>query len=424
VTVPGSLAGWAALLQDLGTLALRDALAPAIRLAEEGFPVSPIIAEDWQAQEGKLRADAGARATYLVDGERAPRAGEWHRNPELAHTFRRVGEEGPGSLYGGELGRALVDGLAGLGGFLTLEDLAAHRVEWVDPIHASYRGHTIHQLPPPNQGIAALQMLRLLEPLEPGRLGHNSAEYIHLLTEVKKLAFADLAAHVADPDHMLTDAAALLSEEYLAGRRGMIDGARAASRVDPGHFATRSDTVYLSVADGEGTMVSLINSIYSAFGSGVVIPGTGIALQNRGAGFRLEEGHPNSVAPGKRPFHTIIPAMVTRAGDAGEEAWLSYGVMGAAFQPQGQVQVLLNLLEFGMDLQEALDAPRFAHTEGVQITLEEPIGEGVRSALEALGHKIGEAGRLAYGGAQAVMRLPQGWAAASDPRKDGQAGGR
>lgn len=424
VTVPGSLAGWAALLERRGTLTLAEALEPAIRLAEEGFPVTPIIAEDWEAQVERLSRDPGSRATYLVDGERSPVAGEWHGNPDLAASFRAIAAGGTGVFYGGELGRRVVDGLRELGGFLTLDDLASHRVEWVDPISVPFRGYRMYQLPPPNQGIAALQMLRMLDAYDLKSLGHNSAEYIHLLTEVKKLAYADLAGHIADPDHMRTSVDQLLSESYLQGRRALIDAGSAAERMEPGRFITDSETIYLSVADEEGNMVSLINSVFGYFGSGVVVPGTGIVLQNRGGGFTMDEGHPNTVAPGKRPYHTIIPAFITRETPAGEEPWLSYGVMGGAYQPQGHVQVFLNLLEFGMDLQEAIDAPRVAHASGKRITVEDPIPEAVRRKLEELGHEVGTAGRLSYGGAQAVMKLPRGWAAGSDPRKDGHAAGR
>ena len=423
VTVPGSLAGWAALLERHGTLTLAEALAPAIRLAEEGFPVTPIIAEDWANQVEKLGRDDGARAVYLIDGERAPAAGEWHRNPDLAACLRTIARDGIGVFYGGALGTTIAEGLQELGGFLTVEDLASHRVEWVDPISVPFRGYRMYQLPPPNQGIAALQMLRMLDGFDLDAMEHNSAEYIHLQTEVKKLAYADLAEHIADPDHMRVSPEDLLSEEYLAARSALIDLERPAERVEPGSFLTDSETIYLTVADAEGNMVSLINSIYGYFGSGVVIPGTGIMLQNRGAGFTIDEGHPNTIAPGKRPFHTIIPAFVTRETDEGEEPWLSFGVMGGGFQPQGHVQLLLNLLVFDMDLQDAIDAARVAHASGLRITLEPSVPDDVRARLEAMGHEIGDAGRLSYGGAQAVMKLERGWAAGSDPRKDGQAGG-
>jgi gamma-glutamyltranspeptidase/glutathione hydrolase len=281
----------------------------------------------------------------------------------------------------------------------------------------------MYQLPPPNQGIAALQMLKMLDAYDLDAMEHNSAEYIHLLTEVKKLAYADLDEHIADPDHMRVSPEELLSDEYIAGRRALVDLEHPAERVEPGSFLTDSETIYLTVADAEGNMVSLINSIYGYFGSGVVVPGTGIMLHNRGAGFTLEEGHPNTIEPGKRPFHTIIPSFVTRETEAGEEPWLSFGVMGGSFQPQGHVQLLLNLVVFDMDLQEAIDAARIAHASGLRITLEPPIPDDVRARLEAMGHEIGNAGRLSYGGAQAVMKLPRGWAAGSDPRKDGHAAG-
>jgi gamma-glutamyltranspeptidase/glutathione hydrolase len=423
VTVSGSLAGWAALLDRYGTLTLSDALQPAIRLAEEGFPVTPIIAEDWANQVEKLQRNDGATEVYLIDGTRAPEPGDWHRNPDLASSLRTVARDGIGALYGGSLGARIVEGLAALGGFVTLEDLASHEVEWVDPISVPFRGYRMYQLPPPNQGIAALQMLRMLDGFDLDAMEHNSAEYIHLMTEVKKLAYADLDEHIADPDHMRVAPEELLDEAYLAGRRALVDLDEPAEHAEPGSFLTDSETIYLTVADSEGNMVSLINSIYGYFGSGVVVPGTGIMLHNRGAGFTLEEGHPNSIAPGKRPFHTIIPAFITReAGDA-EEPWLSYGVMGGAFQPQGHVQVMLNLLVYDMDLQDAIDAARIRHSSGLRITLEPPIGDGVRAALEAMGHEVGSAGRLSYGGAQAIMKLERGYAAGSDPRKDGHAAG-
>jgi gamma-glutamyltranspeptidase / glutathione hydrolase len=423
VTVPGALAGWAALVERYGRQSLADVLAPAIRLAEEGFPVSPIIAREWRETAEVLRQDPGAKATYLMDGERGPEAGEWVRNPDLAATLRRIAAEGPAALYGGELGRRIADHVRAAGGFLTPEDLARHRPRWVEPVSAPFRGYRLWQMPPPGQGIAALQMLRILDGYDLEVMGHNTAPYLHHLIEAKKLAFADLAAHVSDPDHMAVSTHRLLSDEYIRTRRDALDPRRAAERADPGPALTASETIYLTVADAEGNMVSFINSIYWAFGAGVVVPGTGFALQNRGAGFSLEPGHPNEVAPGKRPFHTIIPAFVTRSTPAGEEPWLSYGVMGGAMQPQGHVQVLLNLLVFGMDLQAAVDAPRFRHLDGLRVAIEAPIGDAVRTRLAELGHDVLGPEGHAFGGAQAVMRLPAGWAAASDPRKDGHASG-
>jgi gamma-glutamyltranspeptidase/glutathione hydrolase len=412
VTVPGAVSGWAALSERYGTRPLDALLAPAIRLAEEGFPVSPIIATQWRATEELLRLDVGARDTYLVDGVRAPRAGEWFRNPDLAASLRTVASDGPGALYGGSLGRTVVEALARGGGFVTTEDLARHRTRWVEPVDIDFRGYTVWELPPAGQGIAALQMLGMLEPIDLAGLGHNSAEYLHLLIEAKKLAFADLESHVADADSMTVSVGSLLDPEYLAERRALIDPERAAARAEPGALATAGETIYLAAADAQGNMVSLINSIFEHFGSGVVAPGTGFALQNRGAGFTLEQGHPNCVAPGKRPLHTIIPGFLTRRG----EPCLAFGVMGGSMQPQGHLQLLLNLLVFEMDLQQALDAPRFRHLEGLSVALE-PVAADVRRKLQELGHVISDAG--GFGGAQAVMRLERGWAAGSDPRKDG-----
>lgn len=417
VTVPGALSGWDALLREYGTGSLADALAPAIEIAEGGFPVSPIIASDWAGAADGLARDPGAAAAYLLDGK-APAVGEWFTNPDLARTFRRLAERGAGEFYGGELGREIVEGLAGLGGYLTLDDLREHEARWVEPLSIGYKGYTLHELPPAGQGIAALQMLGMLEELDLKAMGHNTPAYLHHLIEAKKLAHADLARYVADPDHMEVGAEAMLDPAYLRKRAGLIDPVSAANRPDPGELATASETIYLSVADRDGNMVSFINSIYSYFGSRVVVPGTGLILQNRGAGFTLEEGHPNRIAPRKRPLHTIIPAFVTRDG----EPWLAYGVMGGSMQPQGHVQVLLNLVEFGMDLQEAIDAPRFRHLTGTAVAIENLTPAGA-AALAALGHNLRDPTSVAFGGSQAVMRLPRGWAAGSDPRKDGMAAG-
>lgn len=417
VTVPGALSGWVALLERYGTRSLAQVLEPAIALAEEGFPVSPIIAGQWQGTASVLRQDSGARATYLLGGERAPRAGEWFRNPDLAATFRTLAREGPSALYGGELGLRIVAHLRAQGGFLTLGDLRAHRAEWVEPLSVSFRGFEVWELPPASQGIAALQMLKILEPMDLKGMGHNSADYLHHLIEAKKLAFADLEHHVADRDHLRGDPRALLTDEYIATRRALLDPRRAREAVPAGDPFGHGETVYLAVADSEGNMVSFINSVFEYFGSGVVVPGTGFALQNRGAGFTLEPGHPNRMAPGKRPFHTLIPGFVTRNG----EPYMAFGVMGGSMQPQGHVQLLLNHLVFGMDIQEAVDAPRFRHTSGRSVALEPPISNAVRGTLEAMGHRMAEAG--SFGGAQVILRLPRGWAAASDPRKDGMAAG-
>lgn len=418
VTVPGALSGWSTLVETYGTMSLADVLAPAIRLAEEGFPVSPIIAQDWAGTVRGLRNDPGAAATFLIDDE-APVAGDWFRNPDLASTFRRIAEHGPETFYGGELGAEFISGLTELGGFLTLDDLARHEVRWVEPMSVDYGEYTLYELPPAGQGIAALQMLKMLEGVDFASMEHNSAEYLHVLIEAKKLAHADLARYVADPDHMDVQPESLLDPGYLASRAALIDPSRAADRPDPGRLVTDSETIYLTVADEHGNMVSFINSIYGYFGSRVVIPGTGVVLQNRGSGFTMEEGHPNRIAPNKRPFHTIIPAFATKDG----QPWLSYGVMGGAMQPQGHVQVMLNLIEFGMDPQEAIDAARFRHFNGTTVAIEN-LDPEVASALEALGHELRDPLGVAFGGGQAILKLSRGWAAASDPRKDGMAAGR
>ncbi len=430
ITVPGALSGWASLLERFGTISLAEAMAPAIRLAEEGFPVSPIIAADWKDAEGGLSRDPGARATFLPEG-RAPRAGEWFRNPDYARTLRELSEHGPKHLYGGPLGDRIAAGVAALGGFLTPADLAAHTPTTVEPVSVPYRGYRLWELPPNGQGIAALEMLRILEPYDLASMGHNSAAYLHHLIEAKKLAYADIEHYVGDPAHMSLTPEQLLADPYISGRRALIDPERAANRVEPGGAVTASETIYLSAADADGNMVSFINSLYSAFGSSVVVPGTGFALQNRGAGFTLDAGRANTVAPGKLPFHTIIPAFVTRSNRpqgvtrdaAGEEPWLAFGVMGGAMQPQGHVQVLLNLLVFGMEPQAAVDAPRFRHLSGLRVAFESPIGENVREELSRMGHQIANESNVSFGGAQLVMRLARGWAAASDPRKDGLAVG-
>jgi gamma-glutamyltranspeptidase/glutathione hydrolase len=429
VTVPGALSGWAALLETFGTLSLAEALAPAIRIADEGFPVTPIIARGWEGQTALLRRDEAARATFLVDGDRAPRAGEWFRNPDLAKTLGEVARLGPAHLYGGDLGRRVAAHVQSLEGFLTPDDFAAHQVEWVQPVSVPFKGYRLWELPPNSQGIAALEMLRLVEPYDLASMGHNSAAYLHHLIEAKKLAYADIQHYVGEPADMTIGPERLLADAFIDRRRALIDPGRAMERADPGDARTASDTIYLTVADAEGNMVSLINSVFDYFGSGVVVPGTGLLLHDRGTGFTMTEGLANTVGPRKRPFHTIIPAFVTKTtrgtgvlrDAAGDEPYMSFGVMGGAMQPQGHVQVLLNVLLFGMDLQQANDAPRFRHLSGLRVAIESPVGEEVRAALAALGHALTDEARTDFGGAQMIMKLPRGWAASSDPRKDGLA---
>jgi gamma-glutamyltranspeptidase/glutathione hydrolase len=415
VTVPGAIAGWEALVTRYGSLPLATVLEPAIQLAEEGFPVSPIIARQWAAEEDLLLQDPGAVATFLVDGERGPEPGEWFRNPDLAASLRLVAAQGAAAMYGGPLGQRIVEGLEPLGGYLTLDDLRAMQVDWVAPISTDYKGWRLWEMPPAVQGVAALQMLDLLEPFDLGSMGHNSPEYLHDLIEAKKIAFADLA-HVSDRDYLQVSTDQLLDPAYLSARRELLDPHYAAERQEPGEFATATETIYLAVADREGNMVSFIHSIYEYFGSGIVVPGTGFVLQNRGAGFTLEEGSPNQVAPGKRPFHTLIPGFITRNG----QPYAAFGVMGGSMQPQGHVQVLLNMVEFGMDPQEAIDAARFRHRSGLRVAVEN-VTPGLTARLEAMGHEITPWESVAFGGGQMVLRLDRGWAGASDARKDGLA---
>jgi len=431
VTIPGSLSGWSALLEKFGTLTLAQALALAIDIAENGFPVTPIIASQWADEEALLRRDEGARVALLVDGQRAPKAGEWFRMPDLARTYREIASQGPKHLYGGPLGRRIAEFVQQKQGFLTPDDFAAHTVDWVQPISVPYGGYRLWELPPNSQGVAALEMLRLLEGTDLKAMGHNSPAYLHQLIEAKKLAYADIEHYVGDPAAMTVPVEHFLSDAYIRERRLLIDPAKAMERTEPGRASTASDTIYLAVADKDGNMVSFINSVYDYFGSGIVVPGTGILLHDRGVGFTMAEGRANTVGPKKRPFHTIIPAFVTKTtrnsgvlrDASGDEPYMAFGVMGGAMQPQGHVQVLLNMLLFGMDPQQASDAARFRHMSGRRVALESPIDDAVRAGLTKMGHEIIDERNVAFGGAQLVLKLPRGWAAGSDSRKDGHAGG-
>ena len=422
VTVPGALAGWDKLLRTYGKRTLAQALQPAIGYARDGFPVSPIIAAQWANETKFLQRDSAAAATFLPGGH-APKPGEWFRNPDLARTLQEISEKGIGTFYGGALGQRIVARISALGGFITLDDLKKNAPTWVTPISVPFRGYRVWELPPNNQGIAALEMLRILEPYDLKSMGQNSATYLHYLIEAKKLAYADLDRFVGDADHLDMPAEQLLTDEFITERRSHLNATRAQERVDPGPARTKSETVYLTVADAEGNMVSFINSNYDHFGSGIVVPGTGFVLHNRGAGFTLTPGLPNTVAPGKRPFHTLIPGFVTQTVDGRAQAYMSFGLMGGGVQAQGHVQFLLNYFVFGMDLQAAIDAPRFRHYDGLRVALETPITDAVRDSLKAMGHVLIDQPPIAFGGAQAIVRLPKGYAAASDPRKDGMAVG-
>ena len=422
VTVPGALAGWELLVRTHGRRTLAAALQPAIQYARDGFPVTPIIASQWADETPLLQKDSAAAATFLPGGH-APKAGEWFRNPDYARTLQTIADSGIGTFYGGEIGQRIVARLAALNGFITLADLRTNAPSWVTPISVPFQGYRVWELPPNNQGIAVLEMLRILEPFDLKAMGHNSAAYLHHLIEAKKLAYADLERFVGDADHLDLPVERLLSDGFIAERRSHLDANRAQARVDPGPLRTASETIYLTTADAEGNMVSLINSNFDAFGSGIVVPGTGFALHNRGAGFTLTPGMPNTAGPGKRPFHTLIPGFVTRAEGGREQPYLSFGLMGGGMQAQGHVQFLLNHLVFGMDLQQAIDVARFRHLDGQRVAIETPVGDGVRAALTAMGHVLVDERGVSFGGAQAIVRLPRGYAAGSDPRKDGMAVG-
>ena len=426
VTVPGALAGWQTLIKRFGTRTLAQDLQPAIGYAENGYPVTPVIAGDWAI--GNVGRDSFASKTFLIDGK-LPKAGDWFRNPDLAQTFRDVAAKGPDYLYNGPLGEKIVNHLKSLGGFLTMDDLRKNAPTWVTPISVKYNGYRVWELPPNNQGIATLEMLRILEGYDLKSLGQNSAEYLHLLIEAKKLAYADLAKYVGDADHLTVKPEYLLSDPFIAERRSHIDLKHAMRTPEPGPERTSSETIYLTVADKDGNMVSFINSLFDEWGSGVVVPGTGFALHDRGLGFTLDSGLANTVAPGKRPFHTLIPGFVTKPGPtsspdgAGDEPYMSFGLMGGAMQAQGHAQFLINHLLFGMDVQAAMDAGRFRHMSDTTVIVETAISDSVMAQLRALGHGIRLAAPSQFGGAQAIIRLPKGYVAGSDSRKDGHAGG-
>ncbi|HET7842633.1 MAG TPA: gamma-glutamyltransferase, partial [Xanthomonadales bacterium] len=432
VTVPGCVDGWFALHEKFGKLPMKDVLAPAIGYARDGFPVSDVIAYYWNLSVPKLAPIPGFLEQYTIDG-RAPRTGETWKNPDLANTLEKLAKGGRDAFYKGDIARTIGKFFADNGGYLSYEDLAAHHGEWVEPVSTNYRGYDVWELPPNGQGIAALQILNILEGFDIAKLRYDSAEWVHLFVEAKKLAFEDRARSYADPAFYRSPVSWLVSEPYATERRKLIDMDKAAKTVEAGHPPLEEgDTIYLTTADAQGNMVSLIQSNFRGMGSGMAPPGLGFIHQDRGEQFVLKEGHPNSFAPGKRPFHTIIPAFVTKDG----APWLSFGVMGGAMQPQGHVQVLVNLIDFGMDLQEAGDAPRIQHdgstepagqalpmSDGGVVQLESGWPYATVQALMRKGHKV-EFADGPYGGYQAIMRNPQGgWIGASESRKDGQAAG-
>jgi gamma-glutamyltranspeptidase/glutathione hydrolase len=412
ITTPGMLDGLGRCLSDYGTISLAQALAPAIFYAEDGFPVTEITAQMWTRAAAKLSRNAESARLWLPDG-RAPQPGEVFRNPDLARTLSLIAEHGIEVFYRGELGEKLVKAVCDLGGTLHIDDLKHHTSDLVEPISVSYRGCDVVELPPNNQGLAALIALNLAEGFQLNTLQLHSADYLHCLIEAMKLGFADAHAYIADPRepiHLET----LLSKQYAAQRRSEIRADKSII-ARPG-LSSPGDTVYVAAVDEQRNVVSMISSLYKAFGSGVTVPGTGLALQNRGAGFTLEAAHPNRLAPGKRPFHTIIPAMILREGRPS----LCFGVVGGMMQAQAHLQVASNLIDFQMNPQAALDAPRFRILEDGHIALEDGISETARAELAARGHQLkSEQTEEGYGGGQAILISDEALCGGSDPRKDG-----
>jgi gamma-glutamyltranspeptidase/glutathione hydrolase len=421
VTVPGAVDGWSELLARNGTLTLAQALAPAVAYANDGFPVSEIVAGQWQSVAPVLAEDPEAAAVFLPGG-RAPRAGDVFRNTGLARSLEAIATGSRDAFYRGPIAEAICRHLRSRGGLVDEEDFAACRADWVEPLHSTYRGCDVFELPPNTQGFVVLEMLNILEGYDLRAMGPNSGNCLHLLVEAKRLAFADRDRFLADPGHVDPGLlATLVSKEYASGRRGAIAMARAATQVEPGLAESppsgAGDTVCLTAVDGSGLAVSLIQSLFESFGSAVVPPGTGIVLQNRGSLFTLDPRHPNALGPCKRPFHTLIPAMALRDG----RLWLSFGVMGGDLQPQGHVQVLVNLIDFGMTIQEAGDAARIRHApEGVAV--ESGISDEARASLTARGHHVIESPGV-FGGFQGIQIDHESGVmmGGSDPRKDGLA---
>jgi len=422
VTVPGALHGWAQVLERYGNLKLADVFDDAIDYAENGFPVTEVIAGEWKSAEKVLLSEQSSSKTYLID-ERAPRPGEVFRNKDLARTFRTILDNGIETLYEGELCETIVEFSRQKEGLLSLQDFRDHTTTWVKPISCNYRGYTVYEMPPNGQGITALEMLNILEGYDIGCLGHNSPEYLHILIEAKKIAFSDRDDFVTDPEFEDVPIDRLLSKEYAKRCRGRIADDKALVLPSLSSQTRGSDTVYVAAADQDGNGVSFISSNYMSFGSGMVVDGTGIVLQNRGNSFSLDPNHPNRLEPHKRPMHTIIPGMVFKDG----KFLMSFGVMGGDMQPQGHVQFLVNLIDFKMNLQEAVDAPRVRHLQGMEVYLEDGISRQTASSLREKGHQIVRTAPVVneVGGGQAIYldSSQNVLLGASDRRKDGWAVG-
>lgn len=429
VSVPGCVDGWFELHKKFGNLSMQDILQPAINYAKNGFPVTELIAYYWQGNARYLQRFPNFKEIFMPGG-RTPQKGEIFKNPYLAETLSELASQGRNYFYKGEIARTIDKFIREQGGFLSYEDLAAHHSEWVEPISTNYRGYDLWELPPNGQGTAALQILNILEGFDIASMGFGSAEYIHNFVEAKKLAFEDRAKYYADPGFADIPLDWLISKEYGKERRELINTDRAARRLEAG-VPEQGNTIYLTVADKAGTMISLIQSNYRGMGSGMVPPKLGFILQDRGELFSLTKGHANVFEPGKRPFHTIIPAFITKDG----EPWVSFGVMGGSMQPQGHAQIVVNLIDFGMNLQEAGDAPRIRHggssqptgskmTDGGTVYLESGISYETLHSLMRKGHDV-QWTIGGFGGYQAIMwdKKNKVYFGASESRKDGQAAG-
>ena len=428
VSVPGAVDGWFELHKKFGKLPMSDILAPSIKYARDGFPVSELIAYYMERTVPRLGEYPGFKETYMPNG-RTPRKGEVFKNPGLAGTYEKLATGGRDAFYKGDIARIIASYMQEQGGFLTYNDLASHTSEWVEPVSTNYRGYDVWELPPNGQGIAALQILNVMELHDVEGMGFGSEQYVHTFVEAKKLAFEDRAKYYTDMDFNRTPVDWLISKKYAQQRHALIDPKRAAKRYDAGPY--HGDTIYLTTADKDGNMVSLIQSNYRGMGSGMTPHGLGFIMQNRGELFALKGDHFNAYAPGKRPFHTIIPAFITKNG----EPWVSFGVMGGGAQPQMHAQVVMNLIDFGMNLQEAGDAPRILHSgssqptgevmkDGGFVSLENGFEAGTRRGLIEKGHVLREVVGW-FGGYQAIMRDPKTgvYYGASESRKDGHAAG-
>ena len=419
VTVPGTIDGWATLLDECGTMSLAEVLQPAIDYAEKGFPVSPQISLAWQESALILAQHPDTARTYLKNGK-APVPGEIFRQPNLADTFRCIAEGGRDAFYRGEIAEKIVKFSDENGGLFSLQDFAEHKSDWVEPISTNYRGYDVYEIPPNGQGIAALLALNIVEGFDLGVMGHNSPEHLHHAIEAMKLGFADLYKYVTDPTFVDVPVAGLLSDDYTESQRARISSERANVEPSPGVPSVGSDTVYLCAVDSERNVVSFINSLFAGFGSHLVAGDTGIMLQNRGAGFSLDSNHANCIAPHKRTLHTIIPGMIAQNG----VPLVTFGVMGGQMQTQGHLQFVCNLVDFNMDVQNALDAPRFRVMDDSRVILETGIPMNVQAALAQKGHHI-VPGSTFFGGGQAIFVNPSfdTLVAGSDPRRDGCAVG-